>query len=262
MKSLFVLSLMFLSSCSIVGPQEKAVHTFMGKPVSESSSGATLWLPFLYGNTKFDMSVQKHVVESTASSRDLQPLDSHIAVNWRISATDLTKFYKDVGDENDAVNKIIDPAVNEVFKASTAVMTAEEIVSRRVELKKQIDDNLQTRLDRYGLRVDDVSIVDVKFSDQFIQAIEAKQISEQQTKQAQYIAEKAKVDAQATVNAAHGQADAELIKAKAEAEANKLKLQTLTPELIQYEAIGKWDGKLPTFSGGGAVPFINVNPTK
>lgn len=239
-KFILVSMIIMMSSCSIIGPQERAVHTFMGKTVSESNSGPSLWIPFLYGNTKFDMSVQKHVVESTASSRDLQPLDSHIAVNWRISAADLTKFYKDVGDENDAVVKIIDPAVNEIFKASTALMTAEEIVSRRVELKKQIDDNLQTRLSRYGLSVDDVSIVDVKFSDQFLAAIENKQVAEQQTKQAQYIAEKA----------------------KAEAEANKLKLQTLTPELIQYESVIKWNGVLPTMMTGNATPFINVTPKK
>lgn len=49
------------------------------------------------------------------------------------------------------------------------------------------------------------------------------------------------------------------IKAKAEAEANRLKLQTLTPQLIQYESIQKWDGQLPNVMGSGAVPFINMN---
>lgn len=243
---LFIGCIMF-SGCSIVGPSQKAVHTFMGRPVGESGSGATLWLPFLYGNTKFDLSVQKHIVETTASSKDLQPLDSHIAVNWRIDPNNVTQFFKDVGDENDAVEKLIEPAVNEVVKSSTAKLTAEEVVSRRTELKQEIDASLRDRLKRYGLSVDDVSIVDVKFSAQFIQAIESKQIAEQQKEQAHYLADKAKVDAEAAVNQARGQS-----------ESQKLLQTSLTPAMIQKLALDKWDGHFPQVMGSGAIPFLDM----
>lgn len=246
MKALMLL-LVFCVGCSQVGPQEHVVHTRFGKPVGESGPGATLWLPFLYGNTAFNLSVQKHVVQTTASSKDLQPLDAHIAINWRIDANNLTGFYQDVGDENDAVEKLISPAVNEVVKGATTKLTAEEIVSRRQEFKQQIDDVLQARLKKYGIHVEDVSVVDLKFSDQFIQAIESKQIAEQQKEQAHYLAEKAKVDAEAAVNAAKGQA-----------ESQKLLQTSLTPAMIQKLALDKWDGHFPQVMGSGSVPFLNM----
>lgn len=242
MKNIIVISalvLMFASGCSMVGPQARAVHTVFGNPTSETGSGITPWVPFLYGNTTFDLSVQKHVVETTAASRDLQPLDSHIAVNWRIEANDLIKFYKDIGNESDAVEKVIGPAVNEVFKAAAAKLTAEEVISRRTELKEEIDTNLQERLKRYGLTILDVSIVDVNFSKQFIDAIEAKQIAEQRTKQAQYESATAKVNAEAEVNKARGQA-----------EAQRLLQTSLTPQMLQKLYLDKWSGVLPVVMGG------------
>lgn len=245
--SFLAVVMMTFSGCAMIGPGEKAVHTVFGSPSSESGSGITLWIPFIYGLQTFDLRVQKHVIETTASSKDLQPLDSHIAVNWRIDPKNLTEFYKDVGDEDDAVQKLLTPAVNEVFKASTAKMTAENIVGRRTELKTEIDNQLGERLKRYGISVDDVSIMDVKFSNQFIEAIEAKQIAEQQKEQAQYVADKAIKDAEAMVNRAKGQA-----------ESQRLLQASLTPAMIQKMYIEKWNGVLPTVQGSGQNTLLNM----
>lgn len=236
-----------VSACSMIGPGEKGVHTIFGNPSSEVGSGATLWIPIVYGLQTFDLRVQKHVIETTSASKDLQPISAHIAVNWRIDPTNLTKFYKDVGDEEDAVNKIIQPAVNEVLKAATSKKTAEEIVGRRAEIKEEIDSVMGDRLKRYGLKIDDVSIMDVSFSPEFAKAIESKQIAEQQTKQAHYESERAKVDAEASVN-----------KARGAAESQKLIQSSLTPSMLQKLALDKWDGKFPQVMGPGALPFINI----
>jgi len=235
----------------VIGPGQKAVHTVFGNPSSETGSGITLWIPFLYGNQTFDLRVQKHVIETTAASRDLQPIYSHIAVNWRIDPTNLTQFYKDVGDEDDAVVKLLQPAVNEVFKAATAKMTAENIVSRRTELKNEIVAELGKRLKRYGVAVDDVSIMDVKFSDEFIKAIEAKQIAEQEKEQAQYVADKAIKDADAEVNRARGQA-----------EAQKLLQSSLTPAMLQKLYLEKWNGVLPQVQSGRGGILYNLSSSE
>jgi prohibitin 1 len=100
------------------------------------------------------------------------------------------------------------------------------------------------------LAVDDVSLVDFLFSPEFNKAIEAKQVAEQQAKQAEFVALKATKDAEAEVNRAKGQAAAQ-----------RLQRSTLTPDLLQKQAIEKWDGKFPTYMGGNSpLPFINVNP--
>lgn len=250
-KYIVMLALVVFSGCSVVGPQDKAVKLFMGSPTSEVGSGPTLWIPFVYGVTKFDMSVQKQIIETTASSKDLQPLESHIAVNWRIEATDLTKFYRDIGTQVDAESKVINPAVNEVFKAATSKLTAEEVVSRRAELKNEIDSALQNRLKPYGLHIIDVSVVNITFSPQFLDAIEKKQVAEQRTKQAQYEAATAKVNAEASVNQARGQA-----------ESQKLLQTSLTPQMLQKLYLDKWNGILPTYMGSGNSPTMLMNLDK
>lgn len=243
-----VVSLFLLTGCSIVGPGQKGLITHFGAIQDETlESGIYVWIPFARSIHAFDLRVQKDVIETTAASKDLQDVHSHIAINWRIDPEKVMAFYKDVGWESDAVEKVLVPAVSEVFKSATAKKTAEEIVGRRMELKADIDDALNKRIARYSIKIDDVSIVDVSFSPDFTKAIENKQIAEQQSKQAHYLAEKAIQDADAERNRAKGQADAQ----------NLLKV-TLSSELLRLKAIEKWDGKYPQYMGSGQLPFMMV----
>ncbi len=117
-------------------------------------------------------------------------------------------------------------------------------------MKAEIDENLANRLANYNVIADDVSLVDFSFSPEFSKAIESKQIAEQEAKQAEFIALKASKEAVAEVNRAKGQA-----------EAQRLQRLTLTRELLQKQAIEKWDGRFPTVMGGsGALPLINLDP--
>ena len=105
---------------------------------------------------------------------------------------------------------------------------------------------LVSRLANYGIILSDVSIIDIKFSDEFNKAIEAKQVAEQEAKQAIFKAEQAKNDAVARVNMAEGQAKAQ-----------QLQQQALSPELLQKMAIDKWDGRFPTYMGT-TLPFLQI----
>jgi prohibitin 1 len=99
---------------------------------------------------------------------------------------------------------VINPAISEVLKAATPKKTAEEILKQRSELKNEIDGELKTRLEKYGIRIDDVSLVNIAFSPEFAKSIEAKQIAEQEAKKADYVAQKAIKEAEAEVNRAKG----------------------------------------------------------
>jgi prohibitin 1 len=166
---------------------------------------------------------------------------------------------REVGDETAIDVNIIAPAVSEVLKAATAKMTAEEVLTKRMELKHNIDEMLIKRLTSYGLIIKDISLVDLDFTREFNHAVEAKQIAEQQAKQAEYVAQKATQDAKAAVEAAKGEAESRLVNARAQAEAQKLLKQTLTAELLQLEYLKKWDGVLPqVMSGTGNGMILNL----
>ena len=243
--------LLILKPFAIVNAGERGVVLRFGK-VQDTifDEGIHFITPIVTTVKTLSVRVQKNDVDAEVFSKDLQDVDMDVAINWHIDPQTVNQIFQRVGDEEQIVFRIITPAVSEVVKAATAKKTAEEIIAKRTELKQEIDTELKDRLISYGVIVDDVSLVNVAFSTEFAKAIEAKQIAEQEAKRAEFEALKAEKQAQADVNRAKGQA-----------EAQRLQRLTLTPELLQKQAIEKWDGKFPQVMGGsGALPFININP--
>lgn len=200
--------------------------------------GVHFRIPFIESITKLPVRVQKTEVRAEAASKDLQTVNTDIVVNWHMDAGKINRIYQEVGDTEAVTDRILTPAVNEVVKAATAKKTASEVLAERPELKQDIDKTLSARLSRYNILLDDVSIVNVSFSPEFNKAIEDKQIAQQQAEQAKFLVEKA----------------------RSEAEANQIRQESLTPQILQQRALEKWDGRLPTYYGGGPLPFINISP--
>ncbi|PMB53958.1 membrane protease subunit, stomatin/prohibitin [Fischerella thermalis CCMEE 5201] len=246
----FILAFIF-RPFTIVNAGERGVVMQFGKVQDRVlDEGIHPIMPVVTSVRKLNVRVTQNSFKADAASRDLQKVTTELAVNWHIDPTRINKVFQQVGDNEQIVVGIMTPAVSEVLKAATAKKTAEEIITKRTELKQEIDNDLKTRLAAYGVIVDDVSLVDFAFSPEFSRAIEAKQIAEQEAKQAEFIAKRATQEAQADINRAKGQA-----------EAQKLLRLTLTPELLQKQAIEKWDGHFPTVMGGnGSLPLININP--
>jgi regulator of protease activity HflC (stomatin/prohibitin superfamily) len=248
--AILLLGLTIFKPFTIINAGERGVVMRFGK-VQDAvlDEGIHPILPIVNTVEHLTVRVQKSDIIAQASSKDLQDVKTDVTINWHIDPVQVNRTYQRIGDEAEILNSIVSPAVNEVVKAATAKKTAEEIITKRTELKQEIDLHLQDRLKPYDIIVDDVSLVDVSFSAEFAKAIEAKQIAEQQAKQADFEALKAEKEATAAVNRAKGQA-----------EAQRLQRQTLTPELLQQQAIDKWDGKFPTVMGGESLPLINLNP--
>jgi regulator of protease activity HflC (stomatin/prohibitin superfamily) len=242
---------MMIRPFAIVNAGERGVVMQFGKVQDQVlDEGIHPVIPIVTSVKRLSVRVQQNSFNAGAASKDLQTITTELAVNWHIDPLKVNKVFQQVGDEQLIISGIMTPAVSEVLKAATAKKTAEEIITKRTELKQEIDANLKSRLEPYGVIVDDVSLVNFSFSPEFSRAIESKQIAEQEAKQASFIAQKATQEAQAEVNRAKGQA-----------EAQRLQRLTLTPELLQKQAIEKWDGRFPMVMGGnGAVPLININP--
>jgi regulator of protease activity HflC (stomatin/prohibitin superfamily) len=129
-----------------------------------------------------------------------------------------------------------------------AKYTAEEIITKRGQVKAEVDLVLKARLQTYHIAVDDISLVRVGFSRLFRNAVEAKQVAEQEAKRAEFISQKAIKEAEAKVNLAKG-----------EAEAHRILKDTLTPEILQKQALDKWDGDLPVIMGDKSNQLLDLN---
>lgn len=232
----------------IVNAGERGVMMQFGK-VQEQLLGEGLHviIPIVHTVQKLSIRVQKQEISAEASSKDLQEVFTDVALNWHIIPEEANTIFQQIGDEKAAVDRIIAPAVEEVLKAVMAKYTAEEIITKRGEVKAGVDDFLTSRLAAYHIAVDDISLVHVHFSERFSDAVEAKQIAEQEAKKGEFLALKAVKEAEAKVNLAKG-----------EAEVQRLLRDNLTAELLERQAIEKWNGKLPLIVGDGSKNILDV----
>jgi prohibitin 1 len=240
---------LFLRPFRIVPAGERGVIMHFGD-VQDTilGEGMHFTMPIVTSVETLSVRVQNSEISAAASSKDLQTLTADIALNWHIDPSQVNTIYQRVGDTEQIISGIITPAVSEVVKAATAKKNAEQIITQRTELKESIDTALRERLEPYGLLIDDVSLTNFSFSPEFSKSIEAKQVAEQEAKQAEYTALKAEKDAQATINRAKGQA-----------EAQRLQDRTLSANILQQQAIEKWDGQYPdVMTQGDAIPMLQI----
>ncbi|WP_138497319.1 prohibitin family protein [Nostoc sp. PA-18-2419] len=245
---LFLITLL-LTPCVIINPGERGVLMKFGEVQSQIlGEGIHLIIPVYNTVKKLSIRVQKQQIYTEASSKDLQNVFTDVALNWHIIPQEANAIFQEIGDEQNVIDRIINPAIEEVLKAVIAKYTAEEIITKRKEVKAEVDDALSSRLNSYHVAINDISLVHVHFSEEFSEAVEAKQIAEQEAKQASYIALKATKQAEAKVNLARG-----------EAEAHRLLRNGLTPEILQRQAIEKWNGKLPLIVSKETPKLLNLS---
>lgn len=251
-----IVVLSIINPIVIISAGERGVMTTFGKPDEQVfDPGIHFRIPLAQTMHLMDVRLQKGEGEGDAASKDLQSVHTRIAINYHLNPTQVVNVFKGIGPSTDiAADRIIIPAAQEAVKAVTARFTAEELISRRTEVRDAIGALLREKMQRHGLVLDEFAIVNFAFSRSFAEAIEAKVKAEQEKLKAERDLQRIEVEAKQKVASA-----------KAEADALALQRQQVTAELIQLrkmenerEAIRKWDGKLPQVTGG-TVPFIQVD---
>ncbi|HAX78462.1 MAG TPA: band 7 protein [Cyanobacteria bacterium UBA11372] len=245
----FLILLLFFTPFVIVNAGERGVLMQFGKVQYQIlGEGIHFIIPVVNTVKKLSVQVQKQEISAEASSKDLQDVFTDVALNWHIVPEEANVLYQQIGDESKVIDRIINPAVEEVLKAVMAKYTAEEIITKRENVKAGVDETLTIRLADYHVAVDDISLVHVHFSERFSNAVEAKQIAEQEAKRAGYVALKALK-----------QAEAKVYLAKGEAEAQRLVRETLNTEVLAKQAIEKWNGNLPLIVDGDTPKIWDVS---
>lgn len=243
-----LLTFSLLGSVGTVGAGERGVITTLGA-VSDRILGEGLYFkfPFIQSVIKTDIRIQKEQVEASASSKDLQVVHSFVALNYNIMPEKVAKLFQTVGTDYKA--RIIDPALQESVKAGTARYNAEELITKREEVRETIKGIISEKLKSYGIRVDEFNIINFNFSKEFNDAVEMKVTAEQNALAAKNKLEQVKFEAEQKVAEAEGKAKAIRLEAAA---------INSNPQIVQLRAIEKWNGEVPTYWGGGALPMINI----
>ena len=197
---------------------------------------------------KMDNRIQRATENLSCFSSDIQEVTMTYTLNYQISEKDAMTIYRTIG--SDYYHTIILPSIQESVKVCTAKYTAESLVSERTALAQSIEDSLSEKLTGYNIMVNSTSIENMDFTDAFTNAVEAKQVAQQNKLKAETEAQQKVIEAKAAADVKQIEADAEayqLVKrAEAEAEAYQMISQSLTDKVIAKMYYDNWDGKLPT----------------
>lgn len=237
--------ILLFSSVTTIKSGEVGIRVRFGKVVNrKTTEGINFKIPVIEKIEKMNVRVQKVEVQTASSSKDLQEVEMSLAVNYQIDKDKARDLYKTVGTGYDEV--ILEPAIQESIKAVTSKYTAEELITNRSEVSEKCQEELNKKVSKYGLKVNDFNITNFNFSEEFNKAIEEKQVAEQKVLTAKQELEKERIEA-----------EKKIVKAEAENRANELKQQNLTDNIIKEKFIEKWNGELPKVSGSNNIMDVS-----
>lgn len=209
-----------------------------------------LKVPFIDSARYMNVQTQKIEKMAESASKDLQIVNSTIALNYNFDPSKIINLYQLIGSQDIIEMRIIEPAIQETVKASTAKFTAEELITKRAEVAATMELVMKEKLEKHGIFVSEINVIDYQFSAEFNSAIENKVRAEQEALAERNRLEKIKYEAQQKIETAKWESEALLLNAKAEAEAIIIKTQAIKAEgwkeYVQLQWINKWSWVLPT----------------
>lgn len=232
-----VLALLWFMFCfRIVGVGQVGIITRFGRVTREAGSGVLVKAPWPIEHlTKMNVRTQKEQQSASAATKDLQTVNATVAVNYNLTSATALKVYQNVG--TDFQNVVVDPIIQNTVKAVTAEYNASDLIDSRAEVATKLNTQLVKQLSSRGITVTSTNIVNFDFSAQFNDAIEQKQVAQQNAQKAQY----------------------ELQTAQTQAQANQVQDAALSPAILEQQAIAKWDGHMPNAVSGSSGTIFGIN---
>ena|SRR3990167_996075 len=249
--------IILFGSFRIVSPQERGIVIRLGSIVRSADGGLTFKLPLIEKIVKMDVSTNAIKGSELAYSKDGQTLTFEATVTYALEPSFVENIYREY--RQDYESRVVIPAIKESIKSVSANYTAQGVLDNRSKLPGEMKIALHTNMSEKGFIVEDVSITNIDFDDQYEEAIKNKQIAEQKA------LEQVNVTKQEDEKKKQ-----EILKAEALAERTRLESAALASQqgekLIEkiyaeaaLEAAKKWNGQLPTqMIPNATLPFIQL----
>lgn len=247
--AIILIATLFLS-CGNVNAGERGIIVRFGRPVRVVTPGLYMKLPFIETITTVNVRTETVLTrDMNASSKDLQEVSASVTTQCHYNPDKVIETYSNYGYA-DFQRRIVIPAIYESVKSAFSKFNAEELITKREEVRTVIDASLRDLLASYNVVLDSLQIADLNFSQRFNDAIEEKMIAEQEALKAKNVLERVKTEAQQQLEKANAQAEAKVLLAKAEAESIRLQTEVIKQnggdQYLLLKAIEKWDGRTPT----------------
>jgi len=257
--TIIIIIVVMAESIVIVQAGHRGVVLYLGAVENRVlGEGVHFITPFAEQVVQMEVRTQKFQAEAAAASKDLQEVQSVIALNYRIDPTEVNKIYQVLGVTY--ADRVIAPTIQESVKASVAKFNAEELITKREIAKGAISDAIRSTLATNDIQAQNVFITDFQFSAAFGEQIEQKVVAFQKFLTEQNNLRSVEVVANQSVAQAEGQSRATAARASGESEAIKIITTQLreSPEYLQWQAISKWNGQMPYALGSSSFPFFQL----
>lgn len=258
---ILILIVGFARSFQVIDSSERGIVRYLGK-LSEKTlePGIHIEIPFISVITKIQIITKKLELDNVKIyTRDQQSATVSSVANYNIKPNKVIRLYEKLGTLNKVLfeDTVIFPILQSTIRNELGKWTAEQVVTEKEKIATKIFEALKRAEEDSGLDTiitfSNFEIVGINLDEAFEAATRAKVIAEQQAKTAENKTKQIQEEAKQ-----------KLIQARAEAESMKIRSDALSrnKSLVEYEAVQKWDGKLPQYMMGGSVPFINLDPKK
>lgn len=243
-----VIALSFVSGVEQIDAGNRGVKTVWGEVVGESMpEGLYFYNPISTDIIEVDCKTQNAEFVFETYTKDVQQASIRFSVNYSIDSNNAHILFKEVG--KGYREKILQPKVTQAVKDVIGKWEADSLVSNRQKATNEIMDSLKSSLIVNHISIQNAVLENVEYSAQFERAIEEKQIATQNS-----------IKAKNRTKQIEEEAKQKVLSAQAEAESMRIRSQALSQNqnLVSYEAVQKWDGKLPVnIYGSAPIPFIN-----
>ena len=232
----------------MVGPGERGIKITLGEVQAESyGEGLHLIFPFIQKFKTMDVKTQRTAYTTSVYTKDIQQAKVTYVLNFNVQPQNVNKLFQEVG--MDYETKILVPVVEGTIKDIIGKWNAQDLIANREKATGDILEKLQLQLKDNYINITDFQMTEINYSDVFERAIESKVTAEQEALKAKNKTVQVEEEAKQKVIAAEAEARSMAIRARA---------LTQNKSLVEYEAVQKWDGKMPQYMLGGSMPFINI----
>ncbi len=198
--------------------------------------------------------------EINVNSVEGQPISCDVSLSFELEPTKVPHLYNSFRTDIETITH--------GFVKQTIRQSLQEIIGKtevvnflgkdKAQIVAQAQIELQNRLGEYGFIVKQFTLNEVRAPKSIVTAIEAKNTMAQEALRAQNELQKKEFEAQQKVIEAEGEAKSILARAEAQAKSNRLLAESITPSLVEYKKIEKWDGKMPQVAGSNAATLIDL----
>lgn len=243
-----ILLALVISTNTIVNAGERGVRVTLGNVSPKAlPEGVYFKIPVIQQIVKYDVKTQKANIVTEVYTKDIQQARINYVLNYNLDPAYAPTMHKTVG--KDYYANVISPIVEGVLKDVVGKWIANDLISNREAATREIIANLQKEFTTRGVQVTSFNLVTIKYAPEFEKAVEDKVRAQQKA-----------LEAKNKTVQVEEEAKQKLLSAEAEAKSMSIRANALTKNkaLTEYEAVKKWDGKLPQYMMGSSVPFVNL----